>query len=306
MPPHKAVDYSKWDLIDDEDEPPSSGQGASSAPSTLAKQRSGAQPSLTDRERQANHTESMRLIADWAKEAYPRMPSENVNQLMKFITLQHRGIHRDNTPRATEITAFLEAADAAAGEVDARSEDDLMHALLALGHMCSKRASNDASADEKNKAYRVLTVVQGALNTLWAARVEGGARALFAALHKEPEGPMASRYRALEYAADALRTPPEDPRDRPPPEPTFMTKLGRAVFVQMGIGLLSSVLIGIMFAIVLFLDPEGKTFNGPLMQVMMGRDASTAMAADPSVGGAALSAGVGSAEASAWHSVRFE
>jgi len=267
---HAGVDYSKWDHLDDEDDiPPVKVAGSST---TLAKPASGS-PAMTDREKFSNHNQSMRLIAEWVKEAYPRISADGVTQLIKFITLQHRGIHKDNTMRAAEITAFLEAADAAAGPVEERQEDDLVHALLALGHRCSQMSGEESlPAAEKAKAYGVLTVVQGALNTLWAARVEGGARVLFDKLLKAPDSDYAKRYRALELASDCVRNPPDDPRDRPPEEPTFMTKLGRAVFMQLGVGLLMSVIVGIVFVLIAFFDPDGKVFNGPIMQILLKRE----------------------------------
>lgn len=273
MPPqtHETVDYSKWDHFDDDDDLPLRTGPASST--TLAKLQSNGQPIVTERQRMANHEESLRLIAEWVKQAYPRIPADNVTQLIRFITLQHRGIHPDNARRAAEITAFLETRDAALGsELETRKEDDLLHALLALGHLCSQKASlADGSVDdnEKAKANGVLTVVHGALNTLWAARVEGGARRLFDQLLKEPEGTLAKRYRALEFALDCVRNPPEDPRDRPPAELTWMTKLGRAVFMQVAIGLLCSLILVMAMATVAFFDPEGKVFRGPLAQMLL-------------------------------------
>ena len=81
---HATVDYSKWDhLEDDDDLPPRTGPAPSTA---LAKPESNGQPILTERQRMANHEESMRLIAEWVKEAYKRMPADNVTQLIKFVT----------------------------------------------------------------------------------------------------------------------------------------------------------------------------------------------------------------------------
>lgn len=255
-----SIDYSKWDTLDDDDDIVAS--------SSAAPVRAPG-PGVTLADRQSNHSQSMQLIAQWISEAYPRIPSENRTQLIKFITIQHRGIHRDNTPRHLEIVAFLEA-DEAAGPPESRPHDDLLQALLALGHMCAKRSGDDSDKVKKAQASRVLEVVQGALNTLWAARCEpaGGARAVFDRLLKEPEGDYAKRYRRFEFASDVVKTPPEDPRDRAPPEPSFMTKLGRSVFLQLGIGLLATAIMAIMFAGLMFFDPEGTLLN-PIARALL-------------------------------------
>ena len=221
--PRGTLDYSKWDSLDDEEEV---------RKDELTETSSSRN---TDAQRQNNHIESMRLIAEWVKDAYPRLAADGVTHLVRFIALQHRGIHRDNTSRHVEITAFLEAYEAEIGPEDSREHDDLLHAMLALGHLCVRRL-DEADTAIRARANSVLTVVQGAINTLWASRCEGGPRALFSLLLKEPHGGIATKYRGYKYASEVVTDPPEDPRDRPGPEPTFVTKLGRAVFMQLAVG----------------------------------------------------------------------
>jgi hypothetical protein len=48
-----------------------------------------------------------------------------------------------------------------------------------------------------------------------------------------------------------------------------MTKLGRAVFMQVAIGLLCSLILVMAMATVAFFDPEGKVFRGPLAQMLL-------------------------------------
>jgi hypothetical protein len=190
---HDMVDYSKWELIeDDEDETPQR-PTATSAPA-----RASARPAPSLEERQANHDQSMALIAEWVAEADPRLSSDERTRLMHFLKVQHKGVHPDNVVRHLEITAFMERA-----EVDGQ-EPASLHALLALAHLC-KRRSEDADRDVAAQGNRVLVAVMGALNTLWAAKLEGGARTLFDKLLKEPQGELARRYREMEFALDVVR-----------------------------------------------------------------------------------------------------
>ena len=248
------VDYSKWDLLDDEDDdlPPKS---AAAPP----------QPPLASfEERQANHGESTRIIAEWAREADPRLSEDDLRQLMRFITVQHRGVHPDNTPRHVEIVAFMEKA-AAEGKAPAN-----LHSLLALGHLCGSK-SEGAEQVVAAQANRMLDVVMCAINTLRAAEVAGGPRPLFDKLLKERDSPLAARYRLLEFAAEVVQQPPLDPRDAPP-EPwisqgtSWFSRLVRVAGLQCGISLLMMVLT---MAIVVVIDPSSLLVP-PVLQAWLG------------------------------------
>jgi len=218
------VDYSKWDAVDDEDD-------------------EMAAPRQLTPERKAHHDQSMVLIAAWVREADPRLSPDETLLLMGFLAVQHHGIHPDNVRRHVEIVAFLERAAV-------QGKEPSVHALLALGQLCKDR-SQDADAEAAARANRVLGVAVGALNTLWAARCEGGARQLFDALLHEPTGALAKRYRDSEFAFDCVAAPPEDPRDAPPPaEPvTWLRQTGSAVLLQLGAAIFSLLVTWLTFGL---------------------------------------------------------
>ena len=213
-----ALDYSKWDMLDDEDDGPI------------------IKPSL--QEKQSIHDDSMRMIAEWLKEADPRITEEQRTQLVNFIKVQHRGIHLDNTPRHLEIVAFLEAA------ADAGTEP-LLHSLLALGQLCYDRAqTNDQVL--KAQAGRMLEVAMIALNTVWASRCEGGSRALFVKLLRDRQSELSKRYRDLSFATEVIGAPPQDPRDMPLSELSWWTKLAHAMTIQLGAAVVTALVLAVI------------------------------------------------------------
>ena len=219
------VDYSKWDIVDEDDEPVAARPAASSSSYTG--------------DRQANHDQSMALIADWVREACPHLDSDAVAQLMHFVSVQHPGIHPHNIMRHQGIVAFLEAAEA-----NGRSPSP--HAILALGHLAKER-SEAADRDAAARGERVLVVAMHALNTLAACDREGGPRKLYDTMLHEPKGEVAARYKELEYATDYVRAPPADPRLDPPPsaasELTWGQKLRRALVQQLLAAVFSALVV---------------------------------------------------------------
>jgi hypothetical protein len=203
----RMVNYAKWDNLDvDDDDPP-------------------PRPKAVPQDPQAHHGQSMQLIAEWIREAYPRLNEEELAQLMKFVALQHPGIHPDNIMRHAGIAAFFDEA-AAAGKLPS------LHALLALGQLAKER-SQSSDAEEAGRGGRILLVASQAINTLVACQSEGSARQFFDTMLREPNGELVARYRALGFATACLQDPPPDPRDAPPPEPSWCYKLWRGVAMQL-------------------------------------------------------------------------
>ena len=85
---------------------------------------------------------------------------------------------------------------------------------------------------------QIFDVAVGALNTVAACEAAGGARRLFDEMHREPEGPTARRYRALEFATEQLRHPAPDPRATEVDPKDW--PLLRALVLQVIVGLLAS------------------------------------------------------------------
>lgn len=189
------VDYKKWDNLDSDDDDDADKARRSSAAANV-----GA--------RQNRHDESLQIIASWLREACPEMEEDELAELLHFVSAQHPGIHEHNIMRHQGITAFLEAADA-------RGRLPSLHALLALG-LVAKERSESPDAKLAGCGTSVLLVTMHAINTLAASEREGGARQLFDTMLRTPEGEVARRYRALEYATDCVRNPPADPRNAPP------------------------------------------------------------------------------------------
>ena len=220
------VDYSKWDMVDSDDEDVRAVRGAPSRDSAV--------------DRRAHHDQSLALIAEWVREAYPRIDDAGLGQLMRFVSVQHPGVHAHNTMRHQGITAFLEAASS-------EGRTPSLHALLALGHLAKER-SEAADAEVAGRGGRVLVVAMHALNTLVACEREGGARRLFDVLLHAPEGEVGRRYRALEYATECVRDPPPDPHEAPPAAPgvTARRSLCRALLVQLVVALLAALLLRVV------------------------------------------------------------
>ena len=99
----------------------------------------------------------------------------------------------------------------------------------------------------------MLVVAMHAINTLAACEREGGARKLFAELLSAPDGELARRYRALEFATDCVAEPPPDPRDAPPPADAdsgwSWRTFGRGLLQQLMCALIAAALIQV------FLEP---------------------------------------------------
>jgi hypothetical protein len=158
-------------------------------------------------DRQAHHDESMKVIAEWCKEAYPRQSDEELRQTVAFVAVQHRGIHPTNVMRHLEIVAFLDKAEK-------KGTLPELHALIALAKHAQKKMSDEKTeADLKAQAERVFMVAMQALNTLAACTKEGGARKLFDECLNAPMGEVSRAYIALRYALDNVTSPPKDPRD---------------------------------------------------------------------------------------------
>ena len=57
----------------------------------------------------SSHNESLTKIASWLMEANLDMSGEQVTEMLRFITTQHRGRHPSNIPRAQEIIGFFKS-----------------------------------------------------------------------------------------------------------------------------------------------------------------------------------------------------
>lgn len=195
--PASTTDYSKWDMLDDDSDDE---RLASQFVTEVAKH---------------NHGASLGVIKEWIEESSPFLEPEAASCLLDFVRVQHRGIHETNvTVRHQEVTAFLEKAQA-------EGRPSMLHTLLDL---CSHCHAQIAKEERKAQAERMLPVVMSALNTLWATEWEGGARALYEKMLREPDGRVATKFKAYGYATDCVASPP--PRlqaslDSPPEEPTL-------------------------------------------------------------------------------------
>lgn len=197
----------------------------------------------------------MALIADWLREAYPRLAEDELATLLHFVSAQHPGKFAHNIMRHQGITAFLEAE--AANDRGVPS----LHALLALGHLARER-SESADSAEAGRGERILIVAMHAINTLAACAREGGARNLFGAMLRAPNGDIARRYRALEYATDCVHSPPPDPRDAPPPSDESPAAwswrtVGRMLLQQLMMAVIAATLFAYMGPSLEVVSPPG-------------------------------------------------
>ena len=193
------VDYSKWDLIEDEDDLPVAGEGLPTREPPKRKE-----PLWADK--QAYHDESVQLLAEWLKQAYSRQTDGERTAVVDFIIAQHKGSHPNNIARHREIIAFLKKA-----ETEKTMPEK--HALIAIAKLAQKRMKNDEDDAKKQQAERVFMVSMCALNTLEATLQEGGADNLFEQLMRSPSSESTRKYVALQYALDLVTSTPEDPRD---------------------------------------------------------------------------------------------
>ena len=252
------VDYSRWDSIEDEDEVRTQAV-PSPAPPLSSK---SPPPAYVDRT--AHHQESLKLIAGWIREAEPGLKDDELTQVMKFITVQHRGIHSDNIVRYREIIGWCEAAEA-------EGTMPSLHTLLALGAY-ARAKFDDPDKEVAGKGERVMLVAMCAINTLAAIQKEGGARPLFEQLLRAPNGDVCKRYKDLAFGTDAIHDPPPDPRrhkGRPGSAPgedavaasmsaylgnTWLERLGRALLIQLVVVFLASLAVFVIARI-------GRVFN---------------------------------------------
>lgn len=179
--PHKVIDYSKWDLMLDEDE-----------------RNERQYRDVRDR-----HQESIAVISQWIRSTSPAIKASELRRLLDFITIQHRGIHATNAARAAEICAFLEKL--------APGEQLDINQLIELVRFTQKHTTHEEEA-ERNRAMLVMNVAMGALNTLAAVQEVGKPHWLFDMLHKDPHGAVMKKYAEFGYAMDALAKRPSDPR----------------------------------------------------------------------------------------------
>ena len=235
------VDYSKWDLIEDDDVPePGEGLPTKELPKH-------GQPAYVDRK--AHHDESMQLIASWTKEAYPRQTEDELQLLMRFISVQHKGIHPNNIMRHREIVAFLKSCEK-------KGKKPELHALLGLAKLAQKRLS-DSDENIKGQAGRILMVSMSAINTLVAADSEGGAAALFETCLKAPLGEVCRKYVDLRYATEIFGVnAPKDPRDIAEEEASdlWWSELFQSLKSPKTMAILGTVLVGIYSAVLMLPD----------------------------------------------------
>jgi len=208
------VNYSKWDTIGDEDEAVAVDRTADFV------------------KRAEHHKASMQLIATQLRQAWPTLSGEQTAHLLDFVQAQHRGVFADNTKRATEIVAFIEARSAPS-----------TRPLHALALFARRGEAEVADAPSRAQAKRVFDVAVCALNTVAACAAAGGARRLFDEMLREPQGQMARRYRASEFAIDVLKGAPPDPtrpEDLGKVDDHGSWPIARSVFWQLLIALMTS------------------------------------------------------------------
>ena len=202
--PHKVVDYSKWELMLDDDE----------------------KRERTFREVRDTHQESMKLIAQWIRDTSPKIKSTELRRMLDFITVQHRGIHPTNVMKAAEICAFLE-------KLGPHEQLDIEKFVL-LAKAAKKLTEHEEEA-ERTRGGLVLNVATGALNTLAAVYDVGKPRWLFDMLTKEGDGEVMKKYKEFGYAMGKIHEPPPDPyaRDLPYDMKSWCSKLWKAVALQL-------------------------------------------------------------------------
>lgn len=227
--PHKVVDYSKWELMLDDDE---------------RKERAY-------REVRDTHQESMTLIATYIRDSSPSIKSSELRRMLDFISVQHRGVYETNVKRAAEICAFLEKLGPAE-QLDMQKLVDLVHA--------ARKLSEQEEDVERKRGMLVLNVALGALNTLAAVYEIGKARWLFDMLHSEPDGEVMRKYKQFGYALDEMGKPPPDPltRDLPVDMKSWCSKLWKAVALQLVISL---AMMGLMAVFLHFFGPDWETLG---------------------------------------------
>jgi len=194
------INYAKWDAIEDDE------------------------PSVATQSQLQNHQASLAYIGTLLKEACPQLAADDTACLVQWISTQHGGVRPNNLHRAGEIIA-LERRQRASGRVPSRAA--LIH-LLKWSQQRSEGAAGDGL-----QARRVVDVAFGALNTLHACEVEGGADALFSEMGSSPDGEVATRYLSLGYAKIALEARPVE--KSPPAETGINYYLRRALLVQVAL-----------------------------------------------------------------------
>ena len=232
---HKPMDYSKWDVLDEEEE--------EKKPYNLAA---------------AQHQESLTVISQWIREASPKIKSSELRRLLDFITVQHRGVQPHNVRRAAEICAFIERAGP--------NEQPDIEKLLALTKKAME-ASNQEDPAEKQRGVRVLSVALGAMNTLAAINEVGNPRWLFDMLHKDPDGEVMKKYKDFGYGMEVLHAPPVDPyeRDLPHDLSSWCRRLWKAVALQMIVAIVVCIPMALLF---FFFGPDMETMEANMLSGM--------------------------------------
>ncbi|KAL1515698.1 hypothetical protein AB1Y20_002315 [Prymnesium parvum] len=227
--PHQVVDYSKWELVADDDD---------------KKERQY-------REVREHHQESMTVIAGFLRATSPGIKSSELRRHLDFISVQHRGIYETNLKRAAEICAFLERLG---------PDEQLDSHKLAELVRAARKQSEEGDEKERTRGLLVLNVAMGALNTLAAVNDIGKPRWLFDMLHSEPEGPVMKKYKDFGYALDELGKPPVDPyaRELPVDMKSWCSKLWKAVALQMAISL---VLMSVALSVLHHFGPDWEAMG---------------------------------------------
>ncbi len=166
------VDYSKWKDFADSDDDSDSEQ----------------------EERTAAAEAGHRMLTGWLTEAAPAVSKEEIEHLAQFVELQQPELgERDNRSRAKQIVKFLD-----------KRREPRTAPLVAAVAAAQTRNLDVLDPSTKPTAVRVNASLITALNTLCAAKENGGPRKLFELLREYPGGDASKNYARQAYAAAAV------------------------------------------------------------------------------------------------------
>ena len=189
------MNYDKWNSIGDDD----SDVEDLETPEAIAKKHPETAGKML-----AQHEAMMRLVG-WIAEGVPELPDKEMAHLVRFVATQDKVICPDSVKRHAAIAKFLMEEPGP----DGAAWTPPMSALIKLCHYAERQTNADGvNAEDRTAMSRTLILAMSALNTLGAAKEEGGIHKLCAALENEPSGALAKRYEQFVYARDLVRSVP--------------------------------------------------------------------------------------------------
>jgi len=183
------VNYDKWNGVGDAEEREEEAPDPN-CPEAIAQRHPETAGVMLQQQ------EAMMRLVGWFTDAAPDLPDKEMAHIVRFCAVQDRVICPDFHKRHAAIADYLDEPGPEGSK--------WIPPLLALVKVCrhGERLTNAPgnSAEERAAGTRTLYLAMSALNTLGAVGVEGGMRKLVTTIADDPEGVLAKRYEAFEYA----------------------------------------------------------------------------------------------------------